>query len=444
MARPDLLTVGEAFEDLIFIGLPMLPRPGEEVKTSRLSSPPSGAEPSSLPSPPRDSACRAASSPASATPASCGSSAGVSVANLRHAGEPHAISAALSTGANHSFVTFNGINDVLNTHLPAALEREDARHVHFAFYPHSCALWEAHVLALKQRRITTSWDFGWNESLLNDRRLPHLLRSLDYVFLNEQEAVLYARRHDLDAALAVWRDAPTNIIVKLGAKGSCWLGQRTDLHAPTRKARVVDTTGAGDAFNGGFLAGLLRGFGHSACLRLGNFVGTLSTRKAGGLDGLPALSDVPPAFADLVQAAAPAPVPLAPADTAHFHSAIMKLAIIGGAGIRVPLLVNGLVQSDLPISDIALYDVNQERLRIIGQLASPFGHGAARRRLDRRRGRRGGRFRLHQHPRRRHRGSRARQRSPSRTVSSGRRRWARAASRWRCGPCPRWWAMRAR
>ncbi|MBL8141209.1 MAG: 6-phospho-beta-glucosidase, partial [Acidobacteria bacterium] len=55
----------------------------------------------------------------------------------------------------------------------------------------------------------------------------------------------------------------------------------------------------------------------------------------------------------------------------------MKLAIIGGAGIRVPLLVNGLVQSDLPISDIALYDVDQERLRIIGQLASRFS-GTAR------------------------------------------------------------------
>ena len=309
MARPDLLTVGEAFEDLIFIGLPMLPRPGEEVKTSRfVATVGGGAVISAVAASRLGLSCRVVTGVGD-TGLMRLEREGVSVANLRHAGEPHAISAALSTATNRSFVTFNGINDVLESRLPAALEHEDARHVHFAFYPHSCALWEAHVLALKQRRITTSWDFGWNESLLNDRRFPHLLRSLDYVFLNEQEAVLYARRHDLDAALAVWRDAPTNIIVKLGAKGSCWLGQRTDLHAPTRKARVVDTTGAGDAFNGGFLAGLLRGFGHSACLRLGNFVGTLSTRKAGGLDGLPALSDVPPAFKDLVQAAAPAPVP---------------------------------------------------------------------------------------------------------------------------------------
>ena len=43
----------------------------------------------------------------------------------------------------------------------------------------------------------------------------------------------------------------------------------------------------------------------------------------------------------------------------------MKLAIIGGAGVRVPLLVNGLVQSRLPITDIALYDTDRERLEAI-------------------------------------------------------------------------------
>lgn len=55
----------------------------------------------------------------------------------------------------------------------------------------------------------------------------------------------------------------------------------------------------------------------------------------------------------------------------------MKLAIIGGAGVRVPLLVNGLVQSDLPITDIALFDIDAERLGIIGRLASQFA-GRAR------------------------------------------------------------------
>ena len=54
----------------------------------------------------------------------------------------------------------------------------------------------------------------------------------------------------------------------------------------------------------------------------------------------------------------------------------MKIAIIGGAGVRVPLLVNGLVQSELPITEIALFDVDVERQRIIGELAARFA-GAA-------------------------------------------------------------------
>ena len=47
----------------------------------------------------------------------------------------------------------------------------------------------------------------------------------------------------------------------------------------------------------------------------------------------------------------------------------MKIAIIGGAGVRVPLLVRGLVHSDLGISDVSLFDTDLTRLRIMADLA---------------------------------------------------------------------------
>ena len=47
----------------------------------------------------------------------------------------------------------------------------------------------------------------------------------------------------------------------------------------------------------------------------------------------------------------------------------MKIAVIGGAGVRTPLLVGGLTESDLPIEQIALYDVDQPRLAAIGAVA---------------------------------------------------------------------------
>ena len=48
----------------------------------------------------------------------------------------------------------------------------------------------------------------------------------------------------------------------------------------------------------------------------------------------------------------------------------MKIAVIGGAGVRTPLLVDGLTHSDLPIDEIALYDIDLERMRIIGAVVA--------------------------------------------------------------------------
>jgi 6-phospho-beta-glucosidase len=50
----------------------------------------------------------------------------------------------------------------------------------------------------------------------------------------------------------------------------------------------------------------------------------------------------------------------------------MKLAIIGGGGVRTPLLVNGLAQSDLPVDEIALYDTDSARLAVMAPLAATF------------------------------------------------------------------------
>ncbi len=294
--RPDLLTAGEAFEDLVFVGLARLPRPGEEVKTSRFHATIGGGAIITA-------VAGARLGLRSRVVSGLGRSAlarlreeGVGVLNLKGAGEAHAITAALSTGAERSFVTFNGVNDVLERRLLAARARLRARHVHFAFYPRACARWVPVLRGLREAGVSTSWDFGWNEGLLDDRRFPALLASLDFVFLNELEAPLYARRGSLEAALEVWREAPHHTVIKLGAAGSRWVAGDRDLSVPAPRTAAVDTTGAGDAFNGGFLCGVLRGLSPRECLRLGNVVGARSTRRAGGLDGLPRHADLPAAL----------------------------------------------------------------------------------------------------------------------------------------------------
>jgi sugar/nucleoside kinase (ribokinase family) len=212
---------------------------------------------------------------------------GIEVRNLRREGEAHAISAALSTRRDRSFVTFNGINDRLEPRFAAAVGKERARHIHFAFYPHDCRRWARALAAARQRGTSTSWDFGWNEGLLRDPGFPALTAALDYLFLNEVEAPLYSRRRSLERAVDYWRSHTRNAVIKLGPRGSRWVSSSIDVAAPAPKARVVDTTGAGDAFDGGFLHARLRGAGPAACLKAGNRMGALSTRAPGGIGGLP-------------------------------------------------------------------------------------------------------------------------------------------------------------
>lgn len=283
----DLLTAGEAFEDLIFVGLPRLPRPGEEIKTNTFYRTLGGGVLITAVAAARLGARCAVMSGLSPAATDLLRTEGIASDDLRRPGEPHAISAALSTPQNRTFVTFNGINDRLEPRLLRGLRRTAARHVHFAFYPRQCARWTRVIARLRRAGITTSWDFGWNEGLAADPEFTPLVAALDYVFVNEQEATLYAGTRGMPQALRYWRRHARTAIVKLGPGGSRWIGDDCDLHEPPPRVRVVDTTGAGDAFNGGFLAARLAGRAPRQCLRLGNRVGAQSTTAAGGLDGLP-------------------------------------------------------------------------------------------------------------------------------------------------------------
>lgn len=292
MRLPDLVTLGEAFEDLVFLGLPKLPALGEEVKTSRFAPTIGGGAIITAVAARRLGLQSRVLSGLSDDAEKRLSSEGVQIANLRRPNELHAITAVLSTRANRSFVTFNGINDVLEERLLEKLPAIAARHVHMALYPRHCRAWRKAVTKLRARGVTTSWDFGWNEGLLGDKHFPELLDALDVVFFNEQEARLYARRATIEEALNVWRGLQPDVIVKIGRKGSHWVSRTGDVSASAPRVKVVDSTGAGDAFNGGFLFARLKGWPPRVCLRVGNIVGALSTRAPGGLDGLPKALEV--------------------------------------------------------------------------------------------------------------------------------------------------------
>jgi len=77
------------------------------------------------------------------------------------------------------------------------------------------------------------------------------------------------------------------VVVKLGANGCYITDGRRRIRVPAYSVNPVDTTGAGDAFNAGFLYGLLRGRDLEECGRIGNYVASLCIQKVGAREGLP-------------------------------------------------------------------------------------------------------------------------------------------------------------
>ncbi len=149
--------------------------------------------------------------------------------------------------------------------------------------------------------VSSSFDTNWDP----DRRwegLAPMLAAADIFFPNAREAALItgiddplAAAHGLVAmAEAAGRDpaaGPLIVAVKLGAEGALALRGEEALRLPANRVQVIDSTGAGDAFDAGFIRAFLDGRPLEEMLALAVASGTLSTRAAGGVDGQATLDE---------------------------------------------------------------------------------------------------------------------------------------------------------
>jgi sugar/nucleoside kinase (ribokinase family) len=107
------------------------------------------------------------------------------------------------------------------------------------------------------------------------------LRAVDFFAPNAAEALHLTGAASVEAALATLATLVPTAIVKRGAEGAIARRGEEVAQAPALAVDVLDTTGAGDCFNAGFVYGYLRGMSLEACLRRGNVCGGLSTTARG-------------------------------------------------------------------------------------------------------------------------------------------------------------------
>lgn len=139
----------------------------------------------------------------------------------------------------------------------------------------------------KAAGLATSVDTGWDALGEWMTTLEPCLPHVDLLFVNETEARMLTGSDDPDQSARVLRaNGVSSVVVKLGAKGCVVFHASERISIRAFPAHPVDTTGAGDCFVGGFLAGLARGLAIRECAELACAAGALSIQRLGAVTGL--------------------------------------------------------------------------------------------------------------------------------------------------------------
>jgi len=210
-------------------------------------------------------------------------------------GLPTGMTVALSRGEDRAILTAEGAMGTLTAaDVPEGLLAR-ARHVHVSSYfllepslgPGLPALLAAARAAGASTSLDTNWDPAgtWGADFF-----PDVLAQTELLLPNEAEALRLAAAATLPEAVASLTKAGAAVAVKLGARGALYADRSRQYRAAPPPVSPVDTTGAGDCFNAGLLAGLLRGFEPPEALALGCATGAASTQGIGGTGRSPELT----------------------------------------------------------------------------------------------------------------------------------------------------------
>ncbi len=146
------------------------------------------------------------------------------------------------------------------------------------------------LMRARHHGLTTSMDTNWDPHC-EWKDVSEILSFVDVFLPNQQEALAITSATDLMTALNQLCQKCKVVAIKMGKQGGLASDGNQIVKARALELKVVDTVGAGDSFNAGFLYGYLNHWNLERSLRLAAVCGSLSTRASGGTDAQPTLDE---------------------------------------------------------------------------------------------------------------------------------------------------------
>ena len=139
-------------------------------------------------------------------------------------------------------------------------------------------------LQMKQAGLTTSLDTNDDPENLWADDVKSVLKNVDVFLPNEEEARKLTGASDVHSALDALSQIVPIVVIKCGSQGAIAKRGHERFRAAAVSTQPVDTVGAGDSFNAGFLHKFILGANLQDCLEYGNATACLSTTRAGGTE----------------------------------------------------------------------------------------------------------------------------------------------------------------
>jgi sugar/nucleoside kinase (ribokinase family) len=209
---------------------------------------------------------------------------------------PHSyqrMTVALPLHGERAFVTHIDPEVDHTKHWMQILEQESYRHVHIGGIMPVEKL-QPIIDTARGKGATISLDCQDSPMLSQPCSCRDVLPLVDIFMPNAREALIVAEEHDVAAALSRLMQDTQMVIIKDGDRGA-WIGYdgHTELIPGIQAGSVVDTTGAGDCFNGGFLYGyIVAEVSPEESMRYGNICGGLSVTAVGGATASPTRAEL--------------------------------------------------------------------------------------------------------------------------------------------------------